>query len=184
MTPKVEQVEQGRNTGDELIPWILKRGKRAAKEDKWEQQWYKRWGSSRECSICGERHAAMIRQIDNEHRVKYIMKCPIANNAQWPPEEEDGRERTIWESLEASSYKMASYHHYSNEDISEALECWRNRGAGDRMTAEEKELFKAEVDLWCMMERQTWTFKRTLLTIPEKEDDRQDMIGEMSDEEG
>ena len=184
MTPKGEQVEQGRNTGDELIPWILKRGKRAAKEDKWEQQWYKRWGSSQQCSICGGIHAAMIRHVGEDHQIKYIIKCPIANNTLWPPEEEDGRERTIWESLEASSYKMASYHHYSQEAIVEALGHWETHGAGDRMTAEEKEVFKAEVDLWCTMERQTWTFKRTLLIIPEKDEEWQNILGEVSDEEG
>ena len=78
---------------------------------------------------------------------------------------------------------MASYHNYGQEAISDALERWKQHGTGNRMTEEEQEAFKAELDLWCMMERQSWTFKRTPLLIPvNSEVLEEDIWG--SDEEG
>ena len=184
MIPKVEQSGAENTPKGELIPWTLKLGRKAARVNRWEQQWYKQWGLSQECSICGANHTAMVRQVDEDYKTSYVIKCPVASNEQWPPIDDDGGNQSIWDSLEASSRKMASYHDYSHEAITGALQKWEHYGAGNRMSLEERDLFKAEVDLWCMMERQTWTFKRTLLIIPEKDDELQNILREIGDEEG
>jgi len=107
----------------------------------------------------------MSRKTDEDGKVSYDYNCPIANNTHWPPKEEDGVVVSIWGSLEASPSKMASYHGYSYEAIDEALEQWEHHGSGILMSPKECESFKDEVYLWCQVERQTWTFKRTLLKI-------------------
>ena len=179
MTPKVEQVKPEDSPRDYTSLWILKRGKKAAKLERWEQQWYKRWGLSHECSICGEKHNAMLRQIDKDYKVSYTIMCPVASNETWPPNFDDGAERSIWESLEASPCKMAAHHCYSQEAVTGALKRWESQGAGNRMTSEDRELFKAEADLWCVLERQTWTFKRTTMSVLEN-----DEMEEIDEEEG
>jgi hypothetical protein len=126
----------------------------------------------------------MLRQIDNDYKVSYIIMCPVASNESWPPMIDDERERSIWESLEASPGKIAAHHHYSQEAVTGALNNWERRGAGNRMTTEDRELFKAEVDLWCVLERQTWTFKRTMMSVPNYDDENDKEMEEIDEEEG
>ena len=176
--------DKGENKEGRRRPWIVKLGKRAARINKWEQQWYERWGFAQECSICGGGHTAMNRKIDENGKVSYDYNCPIASNTHWPPKEEDEVVVSIWESLEASPSKVASYHGYSNEAIEEALERWEHHGSGILMNPGECESFKDEVYLWCQVERQTWTFKRTLLQIYGLEEELEEQREIIDEEEG
>jgi hypothetical protein len=184
MIPKVEQETMEKIPKNMLIPWTVKFGKRAARVNKWEQQWYERWGSARECSICGEGHPAMHKHMDENGKVSYKYNCPIASNNQWPPDDKDEGVVSIWNSLDASPSKIASFHGYSYEAIDEALEKWEHHGSGILMSPEECESFKDEAHLWCEVERQTWTFKRTLLKIYGLGEESEEHLGKMDEEQG
>jgi len=157
--------EKGMGKEDPKFPWTVKKGRRSTRMDKWEQMWFQRWGLSNECSICGENHPAMNKIINDEGGVRYDYNCPIATNDQWPPLGSGDEDQNMWNSLDASPRKMASHHGYNLDAIIEALGRWEHHGAGLLVTPEECESFKSEVHLRCEVERQAWTFKRTLLVV-------------------
>jgi len=126
----------------------------------------------------------MSKQTNDGGKVIYGYNCPIATHDQWPPRGEEGGEWSIWGSLEANPSKMASYHGYSYEAVEEALERWEHHGSGILMSPKECESFRNEVYLWCQVERQTWTFKRTLATIYGLQEGLHDPLGFMNEEEG
>jgi hypothetical protein len=145
--------------------WVVKLGKRSRRMDKWENQWYSRWGLSNKCSICGADHTAMNRKINEEGRVSYDYNCPIAVHDQWPPLDHTKEGLNIWNSLDACPMKVASHHGYNKNEIAIALIQWEHNGSGKLVTPEELESFKTETWLICEEERQGWTFKRTQVKL-------------------
>jgi hypothetical protein len=158
-------MNKGGLVGRTGIPWILKISKRSQRIVKWESNWYQRWALTRNCGICGEDHPAMNKLVDEEGIISYSYNCPIAMNKIWPPPSQVQEERCVWHCLEASPSRICSYHGYSWEAIITALEKWEHYGSGILLTPEECESFKRETHLRCEVERQTWTFKKTLLGI-------------------
>jgi len=107
----------------------------------------------------------MIKTYNNDGQRLYKHNCPISIYNQWPPSDPDWEGLSIWNSLDASPEKMASYHGYNHAAIMEALDAWDNRGSGLLVSVDERLSFMREVQLICDEERQGWTFKRTAIIV-------------------
>ena len=126
----------------------------------------------------------MNKKTNEQGIISYEYQCPIATYDQWPPQMVSEEGVSIWNSLDANPSKIASYHGYSYEAIDKALEKWEHQGSGILMSPRECELFKDEVLLWCQVERQTWTFKKTLVRIYGLVEGIGEQLGETDEGEG
>ena len=154
--------------------WRLKRGRRASRLGKLESKWYEQYGLNQKCSICGGPHPTMRRvRCDNGDHV-YLYNCKIARWNQWAVDGVPIRNFTIWDSLETCPLKMAEYYHYDREEIEIALQQWETGICGLLMSSEDRNLFKAQVRLIYEEVRQSWTFKRSNISLPEEEPDEEE----------
>ena len=161
---------------------MVKLGKRSRRMEKWENQWYQRWGLSAKCSICGADHPAMNKKFKDDRVVGYDYNCPIAAHNQWPPTGFGKQGINMWRSLEASPSKLASFHGYNHEEVARALDQWEHYGSGILASPEDCLSFRLEVHLVCDTERQGWTFKRTLVTVVDYDANEKQCQGIKSEE--
>ena len=159
--------------------WRLKRGKRANRVVKWESKWYRQYGLSERCSICGGPHSSMRKVIRENGSHIYHYNCKVARWNQWPVEGIPIHKFTIWDSLEICPAKFAECYHYNRDDIEAALDQWTTGICGLLMSDENRETFKRQVRMIFEEVRQSWTFKRTQyppIGRSEDEDDEEDTL--------
>ena len=147
--------------GDEAHQWDLKRSKRNRRLDRYEKEWYEKWGLDNVCRVCGGDHQALTKTYDQNGRRLYRHNCPISVHSYWPPSGPDWGELSIWNSLDACPEKMATICGYNQEATEMALIAWMEKGSGLILSEDERLSFKKEVHLISDEVRQSWKFKRT-----------------------
>lgn len=160
--------------------WRLKRGRRASRLGKQESKWYQQYGLNQKCSICGGPHPTMRKVIFNNGDHVYLYNCKIARWNQWPVDGVPIHKFTIWDSLETCPLKMAEYYHYDREEIEIALQQWETGVCGLLMSPENRNLFKGQVRTIYEEVRQSWTFKRSNISLPEEELDEEEDYEELT----
>jgi len=155
-------------------PWRLKMGKRARRQERWLQSWCREYGFRRPCAICAVEHAAMEGLETFGGKTMLRIVCPVALWGIWPPTNEEDGNKDLWDSLEACPYKMADIHGYNQAEVDEALLLWETVGQGSRLTDVERHSFKTNTNEICEDTRQSWKFKRSIIShdSEEEEDDR------------